>query len=510
MTNDDGRSPLLVGVDAGTSRLKALVFTLNGEIVAEGTAPTPIVTVEDGGEFDPEALWQATAAALRKAVGAVNDPQRIRAVAVASVAESGIALSDDLKPLAPSLAWYDQRPRAVVPELRARVDTEAVHMTTGMPIHAIASLCKMLWLGRENPEALASTRHWLNVADYIAFRLSGVMAAECSLAGRMACFDLDTLDWHTPLLAELGIDPSILPPVVENGMRLGTVTEDAARETGLGTDCIVGTGGHDHVIGALASGIFTDNSFMDSMGTAEGLVLPIPARLYDTRYMDWTLEQTLIRIDGQKRYFVLTGLHTSSAAIEWFRRLFADGSSYEAMMEEAGRVPMGAHGVLFVPHLRMASAPGSYAQPGGAFLRLSTETDRATLYRALLEGLASDARNIADHMMLLLDDTERARVRTRPVTVIGGGAQNALWLDIKANTFGMPIRSLKTKEAVSLGAALLAGVAGGLYGSVAEAVGAIALETDTYPLDPSRQAFYDAYFQKDYQQALAATYAVRR
>lgn len=510
MAEDDGRSPLLIGMDAGTSRLRALVFTLGGETVAEGVSPTPIVMVDGGDEFDPEALWRAALAALAEAVGKIADPRRIRAIAVASVAESGIALDGALRPVAPSLAWYDQRPGAIAHDLADRIDARAVHMTTGMPLHAIASLCKMLWLKQENPEAFARTRHWLNVADYIVFKLSGVMATEGGLAGRMACLDLDRFDWHAPLLQELGLDPGMLPPVGENGVRLGTITADIARATGLSKDCVVGLGGHDHVVGSLASGIFNDNSLMDSMGTAEGLVLPVPGRIKDRRFVDWTLEQTLMRYDGANHYFFCCGIFTSSAAIEWFRRSFAQGLGYDEMMQEAGKVPDGAHGTLFVPHLRIASSPDSYAHPGGAFLRLSTEADRPVLYRALLEGLAFDARNIADHLMALLDDTSRAKTRTRPVTVIGGGSKNALWLDIKANAFGMPIRAMHTREAVSLGAALLAGVAAGFYESVAAAVASVPLAHDLYEPDPARQARYEAWFQNDFRQALAATRLVRR
>lgn len=510
MARDDGTSPLLVGVDAGTSRLKALVFTLSGEVVAEGVSPTPIVTTETGDEFDPEALWAATLAALKDAVNKIAEKRRIRGIAATSVAESGIALDAGLKPVAPSLAWYDQRPREVARDLAGRLGGARVHMTTGMPLHAIAGVCKMAWLKSENPEAFAAMRHWLHVADYIAFRLSGVMATECGLAGRTAGFDLDALEWHKPLLSELGIDPAIMPPVGENGARLGTVTPEIARQTGLPEDCVVAIGGHDHVIGALASGVFNDNSLMDSMGTAEGLVLPLPARTRDRRYVDWTLEQTLIRFDGSSRYFFCGGLFTSSAAIEWFRDLFAQDLDYKQLMADAGKVAVGADGALFVPHLRIASAPDNYARPGGAFMRMSTETDRTVLYRALLEGLAFDARNIAERMMEFLDPAAQANVSDRPVTVIGGGSHNALWLDIKANVYGRPLRSLHTKEAVSLGAALLAGVAAGLFGSVGEAVDSITLDADVYAPAPERQARYNTLFGTDYQQALAATRLVRR
>ena len=510
MARDDGRSPLLVGVDAGTSRLKALVFTPAGEVVAEGVSQTPIVTTATGDEFDPEALWEASFAALVEAVGKVEDKSRIRGIAVASVAESGIALGADLRPVAHSLAWYDQRPRDVAHDLAERLDGAVVHMTTGMPLHAIAGVSKMVWLSKQDPEAFAAMRHWLHVADFIAFRLSGVMATECGLAGRTAGFDLDGLDWHKPLLAELGIDPGIMPPVGENGSRLGTISADIARRTGLPEDCVVAIGGHDHVIGALASGVFNDHSLMDSMGTAEGLVMPLPARTRDRRFVDWTLEQTLIRFDGTNRFFFCGGLYTSSAAIEWFRSLFAQGYDYKQLMADAADVPVGADGTLFVPHLRIASAPDNYARPGGAFLRLSTETDRAGLYRAVLEGLAFDARNIAERMMEFLDPAARANLVSHPVTVIGGGSHNALWLGIKADVHGRPLRSLHTKEAVSLGAALLAGVAAGEFQSVGEAVGSITLDADIYAPDPERLKRYDTLFATDYQQALAATRLVRR
>jgi len=502
--------PLIAGIDAGTTRVRTLVFTLGGLLVAEGWAPTPIEVL--GGthaEFDPEALWQAVVRATRQAVDQIEAPTRIRGVAVASVGESGIGLDATGRPVAKSLAWYDQRPRSIAKALGEVHDAEALHMASGMPLHAIAGVCKMLWLRQQDPDAFARIRAWLNVADYVAFRLSGEMATDCSLAGRMLCFDMDTRGWNTAFLDEVDIRQSILPVPRDSGSGLGPVGGDVAAETGLPADCVVAVGGHDHIVGALAAGVFSTGALLDSIGTAEALLLPIPKRTKDPRFIDWALEQAQLRIGGQSHFYICGGLATSSASIEWFRGLFGRDLGYDEMMRGAAAVATGSEGVVFLPHMRVGSPPDCHSTPSGAFLRLSTDTGRAVLYRAVLEGLAFDTRNIRDHLMALLPEDERQPALGQTIIVIGGGARNSLLLQIKSDTYNAPLRVLQSKEAVSHGAAMLGGLASGLYQDVSEATASVKTSNDQYRPDPIASALYDTVFNKRFKPAIRALRVLR-
>jgi xylulokinase len=506
-----GTGPLLAGIDAGTSRVRTLIFGLDGTLMGEGWAKTPIEQL--GGtdaQFDPEALWRAAVSASRQAVAQIDDPARIRGLAVASVGESGIALDGSGQPVAKSLAWYDQRPRQVAAELGERHDAHALHMASGMWLHPIAGLCKMLWMRQQAPDAFARARHWLNVADYLAFKLSGEMATDCTLAGRMLCFEMDSGGWNAPLLSDLGIDPTILPPVFDNGAKLGSVSAEAAEATGLSTDCVVAVGGHDHIVGAMAAGVFATGALLDSIGTAEALLLPIPRRTRDPNFVNWSLEQAALRLDGQAHFYICGGLATSTASIEWFRRLFAADLDYGEMMEEAAGVAAGAEDVLFVPHMRIGSPPDCYPEPSGAFLRLSTDIERPVLYRAVLEGLAFDTRNIRDHMMALLPEAERADALKRPAIVIGGGAQNSLLLEIKADVYDAPLWVLKSKEAVSHGVAMLGGLASGEYADIAQATASVQISNEQRRPWPDTVALYERIYTKGYLAAIDALRQVRR
>ena len=498
----ESAAPLLCGIDIGTGSVRAIVFARNGDVVAIGTRPTPIVTLGPGAaEFDAEALWQATAAALIDAVAGVDQPQRIRAVAVASFGEAGAALDAAGRPVAVSHAWYDRRPDPLVDALADTYGEDTLVLTNGMRLDQSPSLGKILWLRENDRGAFDRAVHWLNTADYIAWRLSGEMATDPSLAGRTLVFDLGTENWNDAMIGDVGLPAGFFAPVAPNGHPLGPVTADAATATGLATDCLVAVGGHDHVIAALASGGMNRDWALDSIGTAEPYLRAIDNRITDRRIVDWGFDQGLLRV-GRAIRFSYGGLVTASASVEWFRRVYAGDADYDALIATAAAAPPGAHGALFIPHLRLGSPPDVSAGATGAFLGLTTETDPGCLFRAVLEGIALDMRNIADHSATLA-----ATIGMPPaqrIRMTGGGIRNDLLVEIKAAAYGRPVDVVSMPESTSLGAALLAGIAAGVYADIDDALAAANQVSRTIDPDPALAAFYDAMVRDRYVPALAA------
>ena len=494
--------PLICGVDLGTSSVKAIIFALDGEVVAAGARPTRIVSVGPGAaEFDADALWQATAAAIKDAVAGLDDAQRLGAIAVASFAESGVALDAAGNPVALSHAWYDKRPAAQTAWLRQTYGAVALGLKSGMGLDPVPGLAKLLWLRDTDPDGFARMIHWLSMADFIAWHLSGEMATDPSLAVRTLAFDLANEGWNDALLADLDLTNGLLPRVAANGEPLGPVTSGAARATGLPENCLVVVGGHDHVVGGMAAGAMDRAGALDSIGTAEAYVRAIDRPITDPRVIEWGFEQGVLRI-GRPIRFLTGGLITASASVEWFRREVAGGEDYEALIAAAEEVPPGANGAVFVPHLRLGSPPDVDAGAAGAFLGLTTETDRACLFRALLEGLAFDLRNIAEHSAELA-----ATAGTPPpehLRVIGGGARNRLLLAIKAAIYGRPLEVLVMPESTSLGAALLAGLGAGFYGDIDRAIAAVQPAARVVAPEPEWVAQYEAFYRQRYLPAVAA------
>jgi xylulokinase len=362
---------------------------------------------------------------------------------------------------------------------------------TGLSMQPIFGLCKLLWLQENEPDAFARTATWLNTADYVAFRLSGVPATDYSLASRTLALDLHRLEWAGDLLEEVGVPPGIFAPLRQGGSPLGPVTPEAAEATGLPESAQVAVGGHDHVCGALAVGVAETGTMLNSLGTAEAIFLPLDRPLTDPEVGRQGYTQGA-HVAGQ--YYVFGGQYTSGASVEWFREALGGGAHYDALVSEAEEVPPGSLGVFFLPHLRLANPPYDDPRSRGAFVGLSTDTGRGVLFRAVLEGLAFDSRNSLEP---LLDHASVDELRA--IYAIGGGVQNRLLMRIKASVFGQRITVAGVEEATSLGAAILGGIGAGVYADVPSALGELRYAETPIDPNPEEVPLYDAAFRRVYR-----------
>jgi xylulokinase len=261
--------PLLVGIDAGTSGIRVLVFTLDGQIVAQASRTVPIERPRPGwAEHRPDDLWAAARDALRGALAQLEHPERVVGVAAASVGEAFVALDREGQAIGPTIAWYDERPRAELDWLTRTIGLERLHGLCGLSPDPTFSLCKLLWLKANQPEVLERAVRWLNVTHFLAWKLCGEMTCDPTLASRTLAFDLHERVWADDLIAEAGLSPDLFAPIRPNGARLGAVTSEAATQTGLPQGCAVGVGGHDHIVGALALGALGPGILFISLGTA--------------------------------------------------------------------------------------------------------------------------------------------------------------------------------------------------------------------------------------------------
>ena len=489
---------LIAGVDAGTTRIRALLFTPEGRVVAEGSRPTPVERPRPGwAEHDAEALWQAACAALGEATAGIARPARIRGIAVASVGEAFVALDGDGRPTCPVIAWYDERPIAQLARLEAEFGKDRLYALTGLAPDPTFSLCKLLWLRDHQPEALARTRLCLNIAHYLAWRLCGVATADLSLASRSLALDLHARRWAGDLIGALGLWPAMFPEIRPCGACLGMVTADAAAATGLTTGCAVGVAGHDHIMGALATGALAPGVLLDSMGSAEGLTLALDASTTEAEIGRRSYSQGVVEVARPMPY-VFGGFPTSGACVEWFRGLFGSAVPHAQLIEQAEDVPPGCHGATFVPDLRGRLSPTPDPVARGAWFGIGGDATRATLYRALLEGLAFEARQTVDALIEL-----PGLPRIEAVRAIGGNTQNPLLMAIKAAVYDRAIAAAAMPEATALGAALLGGLAAGVFTDLASAVAGLAPSYRTFEPRADWVGIYQAHYRRIYQPAYA-------
>ena len=489
--------PLLIGADIGTTNIKVAAFSPDGRIVAEASSPTPTYYPRPGwAHHDPEELWRCFVAALRKITGQLEDASRIASVAVASFSEAAVPLDSQGRPTSDVIAWFDKRTQPQAEWLERTVGKDRLFGLTGLSLQPIFGLCKLLWLKENEPDAFGRTATWLNMTDYIAFRLSGVPATDYSLASRTLALDLSRLRWADELLQEVNVSPGLFAPLRPSGSALGPVIPEVATETGLPRGATVAVGGHDHVCGALAVGVIEPGTMLDSIGTAEALFLPLERPLTDPEIGRQGYTQGAHVAGG---YYVFGGQYTSGASIEWFRDALGSNHDYGALIDEAENVPAGSLGVVFLPHLRLANPPHDDPKSRGAFLGLSTDAKRGTLFRAVLEGLAFESRNSLDP---LLDHSNAGRPKN--IYAIGGVTQNRLLMSIKATVLGQTVTVFDAREATSLGAAVLGGVGAGIYANIPAAIDDLHHAKTVVDPVADQVPLYDALFRQAYQQVYPA------
>lgn len=490
-------APLLLGIDIGTTNIKAVAFDVEGQPLAHASIRTPTHYPQPGrAHYEPEELWQATVRALKAVTTQVEQPGRIMGLAVASFAETGVALDAHSQPTGPAIAWFDNRTAAQAARLEQTIGQERLFAITGIALESIFGLCKWLWLREHEPESAARTQRWLNMAEYIAYRLCGIQATDFSLASRTLWLDLHRRRWSDEILAWTETPEHLLAPLAPSGTRLGPVLPEVAAATGLPVSAQVAVGGHDHVCGALALGVTEPGDMLNSIGTAEAVFLPLAQPLTDPEVGRQGYSQG-VHVGGH--YYIFGGLYTSGACIDWFCENLAGGADYATLTAEAAATPVGSLGVFFLPHLRLANPPHLDPQARGAFIGLHTAATRGALFRAVLEGLAYEVRNSLEP---LLAHTGLAQVRN--IDVSGGGAANELALAIKASVLNHPLRVASVHEATALGAAILGGIGAGIYTDLEDALRRVRSERQIVTPIPDAVARYDQTYRNVYVHLYAA------
>jgi len=491
---------LLLGIDAGTSRVRALVFTTDGQTLSEGSRAAPTRYPQPRwAEQDAEDIWQACLSAIRKAVAPIERPERIRGLAISSVGEAFVPLDKGGSPTFPAIAWYDQRPTKELEGLVEKIDRDTLFGITGLAADPTFSLLKLLWLNTNASEALSHTCRILNITHYLAWRLTGVETADLSQASRSLALDLHRQVWADDLIREVGVDPALFADLRPLGEKLGPIKPAVATNLGLSAGCVVGVGGHDHILGALSTEALAPGTMLNSLGTAEAVTLALHAACRDPELGRRGFNQGMVSVDGKTMAYVFGGFQASGASIEWFRSLFDSEISHDTLMREAETTAPGALGAIFVPDLRGRLLPIPDPRSRGAWFGLTADHDRAHLYRAVLEGLAFEARQSIDGLAGIDGIPEIDSIRA-----IGGNTQNMLLMRIKASVYRTPISATVMPEATALGAALLGGVAAGLWPSLDAAVQGLSVTYDQ--IDPVNDWTdrYERIYQDVYRQAYAA------
>jgi len=480
----------LLAIDIGSSRCKAVVFAVTGEILGQrACAYTPEFPAPSHAEIDPERFWQAVCHSSQAASKNLRDP--VRALCLSSHGETFVAVNARNEAIAPAILNQDNRATEETAWLERTFGRRRLFEITGLIAHPMYPVPKFLWLRKHRPDIFACPVRFLSVIGYVLSRLGLPAYIDYSLASRYLAFDIRQRRWSDEILTAADINAECLPIPVSAGTIAGTLDGSAASQLGLSPGTKVVMGGHDQPCGALGVGAIGSGRVADSMGTYECLL----AASDQPSLTDGALAASLnsyCHVVPDK--FVTLAYFPSGIMTKWFHDLlygegklaeetdpfYAESIHYATLEREA---PAGPTGLCITPNLIGTCNPDFNPHARGIISGLSPNTNRSQIYKGILEGLACELSQMTDILA-------NAAGEFRDVYVTGGGSRSPLGLQLRAALSGRDLHVMACPEAVCLGGAILAGVACGEYGSLREAVDLVVREVSLISPDPAIAAAY--------------------
>lgn len=488
----------MMGIDLGTSNRKVGLFDEEGRVLAISSRPTTVIETGQGySVYDPEQLWNDVAAMIKEVLAQTGVSQ-VAAIGIASMAESGLLVNRSTgKVQSPCLPWFETCSTPQAERIRQSDAPLALFQRSGLHLSFKHGLPKLMWL-HDQDASMFNDAVWLTMSGFIAYRLSGVMACDPTLATRTFAYDIRHECWDMEWLKEFGLPEGLFPQVLPSGSPLGTVTTELANVFGLGEGTTVAIGGHDHVCASLAVGAVHPGDVFASMGTAETLVGLMKPRHLGQAEFDTGLSYGFHVVPGYQ--FWMGGNAASGGALEWIRKQLADDAlTYDQMKALMADVPDGPGQALFFPYLSGSGAPYPNSKTRAAFIGLSYASGKAELVRAVCEGTAYQLEMIRRSAEQVSGET------IREIRAVGGGTRIRSWLQMKADVGNATLIVPPVDEATLLGAAYAALIGTGYIGSATELQGLIE-QRGVARIDPdaARHMLYAARYEQVYAPMAAA------
>lgn len=497
----------LVGIDVGSTSMKALIYDPDGNVLSQASAPQESVAQDSAHPgwqvYLPEQIWGGIASAIHQAVDNLRPDMHIRAAAVTGLGADAVPLDEKGEPLYPFINWLCTRTTPQYEWWLDHVGLEKTFQITGWQPFVWSTVLRFMWLKENEPELAKQVRQWLIVEDYVNYRLTGKYSTDFTDASPTLLLDQKKLDWSDELLQVAGLERELFPKPQQSGSYIGDVTPEASQKTGLPVGTPIFQGGHDYLIGALAANIIEPGRILDVTGTWELVLTPTK-----TLNLDEDLRKMGLTIEAHAApdTYCIWGGGTAANMMEWYKDLYStaemhsgSGSVWQHLMKEADNSPAGANGIFFLPHFNGTTCPTLDPRSLGAFLGLNDTTSRSDMIRAVVEGL--------DYAFVdMLRALEKGSGRKADViTAIGGAVRNEFWMQNKADTSGCVIETPQLEEATALGAAMLAGVGVGIYADLEEAAQRVSRPGRRFEPNPELVPVYAELFEiyKEIQPALS-------
>lgn len=479
-------SQYLMGIDLGTSSVKVLLIDEAGNTLGIRANSYEIQSCRPGwAEQDMDRLWEATAAAIKDLLVDIGvNPETIKGIGLSGQMHGLVLLNRNRQLIRPAIIWIDQRSAPQLEELcgsgMERQFQDTTLNTPGTGFYASS----LLWLKEQEPENYRRIWKALLPKDYIRYRLCGTIGTEETDASGTLIFDTSRRLWAEELAEQVGLDPQIFPACHRSCETAGGVTADCARATGLAQGTPVMFGGGDQPMQAVGNGMISPGMICANIGTGSQLSCVVDRPLFDPSYRT----NTFCHVNGT--WTIMGASLNGGIALNWLRDNFFQGNGYASLNHYIEEVPAGSDGLIFLPYLAGERSPHMDSNAKAIFFGLTLRHNYKHFARAVMEGITFSLREAMEIFYELGISCER-------VVASGGGAKSRSWLQIQADILGKEIYTSKCTEEACLGAAIIAGVGAGVYGSLGEACGQLVSFKDEVIFPRTENCeLYEEQFQK--------------
>lgn len=490
-------SELILGIDVGTTSLKAAVFDHEGVQKAAAVVEYSLLTPQPNIVEAPCGIYMDSIVKCMEVIrsGGAVDTRDVTAVGFSVQGETLCLLDEAGQPLKNAIVWMDNRAGEQAEKLRAHFGDELCYQVTGqVSFEACWPAAKLLWVKENEPELFARTRHFLLLEDYVIYLLTGKFVAEGSLLTSTEYWDIRTKKYWPEMLEFIGVDESALPEIRESGELVGTILPEMAELLGISPEARITTGCLDQAAGAIGVGNIYPGIFSENIGAALAICVPTSRLTYDPN------RQMPVHYFATPDTYMMHTFTTGGMCLRWFRDGFCQQEidmqkltgldAYDLMGREADSVPPGADGLICLPHLQGSMAPDVNLNAKGVFYGATLQHGKPHFVRSIMESLGYlICRN--------LEAIDAMGLEVRQIRTMGGGSKSDIWNQIKADITGKTLHvTYSSQDTACLGAAILAGKAAGVFESIESAVNSMVKIKKTFEPNPANREVYDRQYKK--------------
>lgn len=467
---------LFIGVDLGTSAVKLLLMDENGKIKKTVSREYPLYFPHPGWSEQKPEDWYIQSMDGLKELLKDEKKEEVAGISFGGQMHGLVLLDENDEVIRPALLWNDGRTYEECDYLNNVIGKDKLSEYTANISFTGFTAPKILWVKNKEPENFARIKKIMLPKDYLAYRLSGVHCTDVSDASGMLLFDVKNRTWSKEMCEICSVKPEWLAKVYESYEVVGTLKKEVAEELGIPAEAKVIAGAGDNAAAAVGTGTVGDGRCNISLGTS-GTIFISSRKFGVDKY------NALHSFDHADGTYHLMGCMLSAASCNkwWMDEIL---KTKEYAKEQEGIDKLGENHVFFLPYLMGERSPHNNPNARGTFTGITMDTTREDMTQAVLEGVA----------FALRDSLEVAKSLGIPITrtkICGGGAKSPLWCKMIANILNLKVDKIESEEGPALGAAMLAAVGCGVYGSVEEIAEKMVKVVDTIEPDPSIAAKYD-------------------